>query len=137
MLQAKLPVDYKSDQSSDARKVKRPGKYSRRKKAHDKLKHSKLRKPSCYNYLSSSCDGGKKYPARKIICFKCGKKGHFKGAKACKGRDKQTNCVEDLSYSPSPVSSTDTETNRIPPANLKRRFLAPNVFLDNTYLPVE
>ena len=90
-----------SDLNSDIRKVRRPGKYSRKKKAHDKLKQNKVTKSKCSNCSSTSCDGGKTCPARKIVCFKCGKKGHFKGSIACKGRDKRaTNRVEELLTKP-------------------------------------
>ena len=101
-----------SDRSSDIRKVRKPGKYSRKKKAHDKLKQVTRSKSTCSKCSSASCDGGKICPARKIVCFKCGKKGHFKGSKACKGRDRQANRVEDQSSSPSPAPScSDTETS--------------------------
>ena len=104
------------EESSDVRKVRRPGKYSRKKKAHDKLK-SKSSKTPCSNCSSTSCDGGKSCPARKISCFKCGKKGHFKGSKACKRREKQTNRVEDQSSSTTSASSSDIETSEESPSD--------------------
>lgn len=104
-----------ADQNSDIRKVRKPGKYSRKKKAHDRLK-GKPPKLTCSKCSSKSCDGGKSCPGKNIVCFACKKKGHFKGSKACKvhsNRDKQTNRVEDPYSSEDPASSSEVETSDI------------------------
>ena len=58
----------------------KPGKYSRKSRPREK----ETSKESCETCSSWKCPGKKKCPAYDMECFACNKKGHFRGAPACK-----------------------------------------------------
>ena len=78
-------------------------------------KSKKKKKHACENCSSKTCKGGKKCPAYHLECFKCGKNGHFRGAKACKALSRKkcsTRRVESESEdSPSSESSLSAESS--------------------------
>ena len=96
-------------------RVHRPGKYSKKKSQRDSLfkketEHEQVRK--CYNCSSKHCKGGKRCPAHSEQCFQCGKRGHFKGSKACRAsrKSRDTRRVVDDNQSSTEASHTSTNT---------------------------
>ena len=72
-------------------RIAKPGKYSKKKKAQDKMRGSRTRESTaqqCTDCSSWACKGGKKCYAYGQDCFACGKTGHFKGAVNCKKSSK-------------------------------------------------
>ena len=79
------------ESSSVVRRMKKPGKYSN--KSHRQTQQRDERRPlqkKCLSCSSQACPGGKTCPGAKIVCFDCGKKGHFKGAQLCQKKAKSS-----------------------------------------------
>ena len=109
-------------------RVGKPGKYSKKKKAQEKL-YSRPSKERCQNCSSRLCRGDKKCFAYGMDCFACGKEGHFKGATVCKksrkkGKSKarrvndssETETEDETSGSNTNESSSDeADVNRVKP----------------------
>ena len=78
----------KSNETGDARRVKTPGKYSKKKASKDKMRKSHLPPresfSQCKTCSSSRCQGKKSCPGYNGQCFDCNEKGHFRGSAACK-----------------------------------------------------
>ena len=68
----------KNSDAGDTRRVKTPGKYSRKKSSSDKLRKSDYQKeqhyPKCNTCSSARCKGKKSCPAYKGECFDCHEK---------------------------------------------------------------
>ena len=105
----------KSNEAGDTRRVKTPGKYSRKKSSKDKMRKSYAPPtdslPQCKTCSSSRCKGKKACPGYNGQCFDCNEKGHFRGSAACKKPSKyyrNARRVEsDSESSSSPLSSSD------------------------------
>ncbi len=85
----------------------RPGRYSRKSKEN--------KKNVCETCSSKSCKGSKKCPAYHLECFKCGKRGHFRGSRACQPsfkKNRDTRRIE--SDSENSDSSTETSVSTEP-----------------------
>ena len=67
------------DNLTEVRRVRQPGKYSKKTQAWSGRKN-------CDTCSSKACRGGDKCPGAKAECYSCGKLGHFRGAKVCKGK---------------------------------------------------
>ena len=95
----------------DIRRTK-PGKYSKKKSL-----RKKTTEVTCTTCTNAKCNGGKKCYGRAVTCYACNKKGHYKGAKACKvktehhsptkSRGRKTRQVEEDSQED---STTDEES---------------------------
>ena len=90
----------------------KPGKFSRRStKKESTKKEWKIKCPRC---SSTRCNNGEDCHGRKVECFDCGKKGHFKNAEMCKKKRKPARRTRDRrgeteseSESETPTSSSD------------------------------
>ena len=79
----------------------KPGKYSRKSRPREK----ETSKESCETCSSWKCPGKKKCPAYDMECFACNKKGHFRGAPACKRSSKKKVTTRRLEESETDSSS--------------------------------
>lgn len=102
----------------------RPGKYSKRnvKNSRDHKERETSVKSNCYTCSSKTCKGKKSCPAYEMTCFLCNKKGHFRGAKACKNKtagksrrlesDTESSDTDDSTSSTPEQSSSESEEER-------------------------
>ena len=72
------PLEY---QETPVARIKKPGKYSRKKPTPRNLEEGDSK---CRNCSSRWCKQGSRCPALKRECFDCNKTGHFRGAEACR-----------------------------------------------------
>lgn len=100
-------ADTHSDNDTSVSRVK-PKKYSRKTYTDKHREPSQLAyaSKSCRTCSDKSCRGGDSCKAAHSTCFMCGRKGHFKGSKACKGKRTKpaTKRVQSDSDSDSPAS---------------------------------
>ena len=95
-------------------RIHHPGKYSKKKKAHDRMSSSAPASThvKCTTCSSSHCKGGQACAAYKQKCFACGDHGHFRDAKACQKskfskRSSATHHIHDSDDSATESSSSE------------------------------
>ena len=120
-------AEIKKEELPEVNRTK-PGKYSKKKtneKERAPEKDKKKREPSKPTYYprkcrccsSSRCDGGKLCPGKKVECFACGIKGHYKGAEICKRKFKGKTRKVDRNDSDTEHSTSDTSSSEESPSS--------------------
>ncbi len=84
----KMKAEGADGSPSVTRRVKKPGRYSKKNKFKEPTPPAKSKDPpkKCTTCSSPTCKGGKKCVGVGKECFDCHETGHFRGAACCKGK---------------------------------------------------
>ena len=100
-------------EDNTTRRVKKPGKYSRKNKKRTEptqaTKQKETAKKRCNTCSSPTCKGGKKCIGSTKQCFDCLEMGHFRGAACCKGKKSNRLHPEETSSESDDYSSDSSE----------------------------